>query len=153
LGYIKIDGEDISELGLEFVRKAVAVIPQVSFIFKGSLRFNIDPMQSVPDSEIVSTLEDFGVYDLLVPEDFQSQDKVFRGEELIKGLRETAQGAHPGRRQEPFSGTTAVGLHHPGLGQETEDFTDGRGDFEHRPVHGQDHPDSPPRQVPGHHHM
>ena len=56
-------------MGLDHVRKAMAVIPQTSFIFEGSLRFNIDPMQQVPDSLIVSTLKDFGLYDLLIPKD------------------------------------------------------------------------------------
>ena len=65
-----VDGEDIGRLGLEHVRKAFAVIPQTSFIFKGTLRFNIDPMDEVHDSVIASTLTDFDLADLLVPDDY-----------------------------------------------------------------------------------
>ena len=51
----------------------MAVIPQTSFIFKGSLRYNIDPMQEVSDSDIISTLREFDLYDLLLPEDNKNQ--------------------------------------------------------------------------------
>jgi ATP-binding cassette subfamily C (CFTR/MRP) protein 4 len=74
LGHILLDGEDISSLGLDFVRKALAVIPQTSFIFKGSLRYNIDPINQVEDSLIISTLDEFDLYDLLVPENQNSQN-------------------------------------------------------------------------------
>lgn len=72
LGFIKIDGQDISNLGLNHVRRSVAVIPQISFIFKGTLRYNIDPMKQVLNKDIVSTLEDFEVYDLLIPEEHKN---------------------------------------------------------------------------------
>ena len=60
----------------------MAVIPQTSFIFEGTLRFNIDPMREVPDSLIVSTLEDFGLYDLLIPED---RAEAVSGEQVLAG--------------------------------------------------------------------
>ena len=65
-GSIKIDGEDINNLGLDFVRKNLSVIPQSSFIFKGSLKFNIDPMGTSSQSEIIRILKKYEIYDVFI---------------------------------------------------------------------------------------
>ncbi|WVW86790.1 hypothetical protein I302_108844 [Kwoniella bestiolae CBS 10118] len=42
-GKIEIDGKDISQLGLDGLRKGLGIIPQDPFLFGGTVRLNIDP--------------------------------------------------------------------------------------------------------------
>jgi len=42
--FIKIDGVDISTLGLHFLRSNLSIIPQTPVIFMGTIRYNIDPL-------------------------------------------------------------------------------------------------------------
>lgn len=51
-GAIRIDDRDVSKLGLNCLRSAVAVIPQDPVLFSGSLRFNIDPFSQHRDADI-----------------------------------------------------------------------------------------------------
>ena len=43
-GSIKIDDKNINEIGLEFLRKSIAIIPQTAFSFVGPIRYNLDPV-------------------------------------------------------------------------------------------------------------
>ena len=56
-GSICIDGIDIARVGLHRLRTAVTVIPQDPTLFKGSLRYNLDPKHVYEDSEILDILE------------------------------------------------------------------------------------------------
>ena len=49
-GKIEIDGVDVSKVGLNRLRSCVTVIPQEPSLFKGTLRFNIDPLNMHSDS-------------------------------------------------------------------------------------------------------
>ena len=51
-GCIFIDGRSISELGLNVLRSAIAVIPQDPVLFSGTLRFNVDPFHVHSDVEV-----------------------------------------------------------------------------------------------------
>ena len=51
-GRITIDGRDISELGLHYLRSRITVIPQDPFIFSGTLRTNLDPLDAHTDDEV-----------------------------------------------------------------------------------------------------
>jgi ATP-binding cassette, subfamily C (CFTR/MRP), member 1 len=51
-GSIKIDGVDIHRLGLQQVRRALAIVPQHPAMFQGSLRENIDPFSQHEDKTI-----------------------------------------------------------------------------------------------------
>jgi ABC-type multidrug transport system fused ATPase/permease subunit len=42
-GKITIDGQDISKLNLNYLRSRITVIPQDPILFKGTLRYNLDP--------------------------------------------------------------------------------------------------------------
>jgi ATP-binding cassette subfamily C (CFTR/MRP) protein 4 len=56
-GCILIDGIPISELGVHDLRSRLSIIPQVPVLFKGSLRFNLDPFQNYSDHELWQALE------------------------------------------------------------------------------------------------
>jgi len=59
-GTIYIDGEDITKIGLEILRKNLTIIPQDPCLMEGSLRYNIDPFDSKNDEEIISILNKIG---------------------------------------------------------------------------------------------
>ena len=56
-GFIKIDNEDISSIGLHDLRKSLTIIPQEPVLFSGSLRLNLDPFNVHTDEELWSALE------------------------------------------------------------------------------------------------
>ena len=48
-------------MGLHSLRQHISVIPQVPFLFKGSVRQNIDPFDSASDQTIWTILEEAGL--------------------------------------------------------------------------------------------
>lgn len=48
---IKIDGEDISKMGLNLLRMSLSIIPQTPVMFIGSIRYNLDPLNEYEDDE------------------------------------------------------------------------------------------------------
>ena len=42
-GAIEVDGVNIGDISLQQVREAITIIPQEPTLFKGSIRFNLDP--------------------------------------------------------------------------------------------------------------
>merc|ERR1719411_2570083 len=56
-GNIKIDGKNISELGLHDLRSKLTIIPQDPVLFSGSLRMNLDPFNSHSDQQVWAALE------------------------------------------------------------------------------------------------
>lgn len=55
-GCIMVDDMDISRLLLHDVRSRLSIIPQDPVLFKGTLRFNVDPTNAYHDDEIWSAL-------------------------------------------------------------------------------------------------
>ena len=56
-GSIQIDGIDISTVGLERLRKHLAIIPQDTILFSGTVRDNLDPFNEATDNELWEALE------------------------------------------------------------------------------------------------
>jgi len=56
-GNITIDGINIRDIGLHDLRSKIAIIPQDPFMFSGSLRLNLDPLETHSDDEIWNVLE------------------------------------------------------------------------------------------------
>ncbi|KAI0635122.1 multidrug resistance-associated ABC transporter [Trametes polyzona] len=55
-GRIEIDGYDIAEIGLDVLRGRLALVPQDSLLFKGTLRENLDPTNTRTDAELIDSL-------------------------------------------------------------------------------------------------
>ncbi|KAJ7607493.1 multidrug resistance-associated ABC transporter [Roridomyces roridus] len=56
-GTILIDGYDIGDVGLDVLRGRLALVPQDSVLFLGTLRENLDPQNSKTDAELISVLQ------------------------------------------------------------------------------------------------
>lgn len=57
-GVIRIDGQDISKVGLHQLRSKISVIPQTPFLFNASLRYNLDPFQIYTDEQVQQALRE-----------------------------------------------------------------------------------------------
>ena len=58
---MKIDGSDLTTLGLHAIRKNVAYIPQTPFLLQGTIRENLDPFNELSDAEINKIVADIGL--------------------------------------------------------------------------------------------
>lgn len=53
----EINGVDALQLGLHTLRHQISVIPQTPFLFKGTIRINLDPFGEKADAELWKVLE------------------------------------------------------------------------------------------------
>ena len=60
-GTICIDGVDINTINMQQVRDSITIIPQDPVLFKGKIRFNLDPTESCTDEEMIKLLEESGL--------------------------------------------------------------------------------------------
>lgn len=56
-GKIEIDGIDIQKIPLKELRRRITMIPQDPSMFSGTLKFNLDPEDKIPDQTIIDILE------------------------------------------------------------------------------------------------
>lgn len=56
-GSIEIDGVNIGDINLRQVRENVTIIPQDPTLYKGSLRYNLDPSERVSDARMIELLK------------------------------------------------------------------------------------------------
>lgn len=64
-GSVTIDGLDVTKLSYVDLRSRINVVPQDPFLMPGTLRFNIDPFQTVTDEEIIRALEKVGLWNAI----------------------------------------------------------------------------------------
>ncbi|CAD8107565.1 unnamed protein product [Paramecium primaurelia] len=60
-GVISIDDQDIRKINLYKLRREISIIPQIPFLFKGTLRENLDPFQIFDDKTLLNVLSDTGL--------------------------------------------------------------------------------------------
>ncbi|KNC48450.1 multidrug resistance-associated protein Mrp2 [Thecamonas trahens ATCC 50062] len=64
-GSIRIDGDDIREVGLVALRRSLAIIPQDAQLFLGTLAFNMDPTGTTRPEAMWQALEAVGMAEVL----------------------------------------------------------------------------------------
>jgi len=84
-GKVTIDGQDISELPLDTLRRALAIIPQSPVLFQGTIRSNLDPFVEKSDAEVSDALAKAG---LSGPEFALSTDVEAEGTNFSLGQRQ-----------------------------------------------------------------
>ncbi|KAL4426298.1 hypothetical protein ABPG74_006555 [Tetrahymena malaccensis] len=62
---IKIDGQDISKIGLHTLRNQISITPQVPFMFSGTIRKNLDPLDAYSDLNVIQALQQVQLYDII----------------------------------------------------------------------------------------
>ena len=76
---IIIDGENISEIPLKKLRRAISIVPQEPFLLEGTLKTNLDPLNLYTEQEINEVLNNVKLYEML------EHDNV-RGKNVLKGI-------------------------------------------------------------------
>jgi ATP-binding cassette subfamily C (CFTR/MRP) protein 1 len=56
-GTIKVDGVDVSKIGLHTLRSRIAIIPQDPVLFSGTLRSNLDPFDLYSDERLYDAMK------------------------------------------------------------------------------------------------
>ena len=78
-GKIIIDGENISEIPLKKLRRAISIVPQEPFLLEGTLKTNLDPLNLYSEQEIDEVLNNVKLYEML------EHDNI-NGKYILKGI-------------------------------------------------------------------
>ncbi|KAL4991624.1 P-loop containing nucleoside triphosphate hydrolase protein [Aspergillus falconensis] len=73
-GTLTVDNLDLASYPRKQIRTRLNVITQEPFLVAGTVRFNIDPSENVPDERIIKALKRLGLWDVI-------EEKNVRGEE------------------------------------------------------------------------
>jgi len=88
-GSIEIDDIDTSQVPLERLRDAMAIIPQDPILFEGTFRSNLDPFEKYSDAELWRVLERTKLDTLVRGNDMGLQGRIAEGgENLSVGERQ-----------------------------------------------------------------
>lgn len=60
-GTVVIDGVDVSTLGVRHLRSKMSIIPQDPFLYKGTVRRNLDPLENHNETELWEVVETVGL--------------------------------------------------------------------------------------------
>ena len=78
-GQITIDGVDIGSMGLHELRREISIIPQDPVLFRGPLRFSLDPFSSFRDEQLWQALGEVQMSDKIEQLDGQLGFSVSKG--------------------------------------------------------------------------
>ena len=87
-GKITIDDINIQKINLDFLRENLSIVPQEPFLFEGSLRDNIDPLNKYSEEKILRVLKDFCLFN-----DLNNKEK------LEYEIKENGKNLSPGQKQ------------------------------------------------------
>ncbi|MCO5549813.1 hypothetical protein L7F22_003287 [Adiantum nelumboides] len=97
-GSISIDNQDISQIGLSLLRQSISVISQDAVLFKGSLRYNLDPFEEHDDVHLWQALK-------------SARLSGFEGEETITKSVNSSEGTISTEKKVQETTTARKGLH------------------------------------------
>ena len=60
-GSYEIGGCDARQMGLHTLRKNLSVLPQTPFLFKGTVRMNLDPFNTKSEDELKAAIKEAGI--------------------------------------------------------------------------------------------
>ncbi|KAJ9458236.1 ABC transporter C family member 10 [Diplonema papillatum] len=89
-GKVLVDGVDIKSLGLQTLRHAMAIIPQVPLLMEGTVRYNIDPTKERSDEEVLEVMRTVGLSETLLNHEVgEGATKTSAGERQLISLART----------------------------------------------------------------
>ncbi|KAJ3094459.1 Multidrug resistance-associated protein 1 [Phlyctochytrium planicorne] len=88
-GKIEIDGVDISRVGLRTLRSRLQAIPQEPYVFGGTIRSNVDPLEQFGDDEVWKALELAGLKEFVAAKEKKLEMVIeYQGENLSLGQKQ-----------------------------------------------------------------
>ncbi|CAM9437783.1 unnamed protein product, partial [Hapterophycus canaliculatus] len=70
---VVVDGQDVLRMGLQDLRRRLAIIPQDPTLFEGTIRSNVDPFDDYSDSDIWDALRQCRLHSFVAAQDLRLQ--------------------------------------------------------------------------------